>query len=254
MAPRPFISLLAALCTVSVGIVSQGVRAEDPFAALPLEVVATTPTDLLKGEDFSLSRGQALQVVFSRPVIRIGADWEDNSSIPQPLLITVKNSAAAISSIASQRWVTTFILRLDPLPEHGTQWPTDLQLGLAWNRSLQTWDGARMSDDHKNSLKVRSHLCECGVHNLFICQVVSQHGMAESEHVLSHARDRIIRIFYRYEPGVSHRPIVHSSVHHLRTSVAHQQAIVHAGCECDHKVTDNVSGIGRVCSSCQCNQ
>ena len=129
-----------------------GARAADPFAALPFEVVATTPAELLRGEDFILQRGQALQVVFSRPVIAVGSDWD--SETPEPFTISIKNSAAPFSTIASQRFVTTYILRLDPLPEHDGLWPTDLQLALQWNRDLKTWDGAEMSAEHKRALKV----------------------------------------------------------------------------------------------------
>lgn len=140
--------------------------ANDPFAALPFEVVSTTPAALLDGVDFTLPRSQPIQIVFSRPVIAIGDDW-DSSDTPSPFSITRSGSRASIDSIASQRWVTTYILRLDPLPEHDGLWPTDLQMILYWNRDIQTWDGATMSEDHKSALQV---CCEsvsaCGVVNL----------------------------------------------------------------------------------------
>jgi hypothetical protein len=152
---RPFTPFHAALHLI-VGLfccaIHDALAANDPFSALPFEVVATTPSALLNGNGFTLQRGQALQIVFSRPVIPIGSDWD--SVTPQPFSINVKNSAADISSIASQRWVTTYIFRLDPLPEHESLWPTNLELLISWNRALETWDGASMSPEHKASLKV----------------------------------------------------------------------------------------------------
>lgn len=155
MAVPRLISTVLFLVVAALFCADHGARAADPFAALPFEVVATTPAELLRGEDFILQRGQALQVVFSRPVRAI-ADWDTESQTPdhEPFSISIKNSAAPFSTIASQRFVTTYILRIDPLPEHDGLWPTDLQLALQWNRDLKTWDGAEMSAEHKRALKV----------------------------------------------------------------------------------------------------
>jgi hypothetical protein len=156
------VSFRAALHVIVVGLFCCGghnvLAANDPFAALPFEVVATTPRTLLDGKDFTSQRGQALQIVFSRPVISIGSDWDSTTS--QPFSVAVKNSATNISSIASQRWVTTYIFRLDPLPDHESLWPTNLELLFSWNRALKTWVGVSMSAEHQTSLKVSGrHVC-----------------------------------------------------------------------------------------------
>ena len=148
--------LIAALC-----LADHEALAADPFAALPFEVVATTPAALSDGESFVLQRDQALQVVFSRPVIAIGSDWDKET--PEAFSISVKNSAAPFSTIASQRFITSYILQRHPLPEHDSLWPTDLQLSLEWNRDLKTWDGAEMSAEHKKALKV-SCSCYCSLY------------------------------------------------------------------------------------------
>ncbi|KAF8063719.1 hypothetical protein HT031_003574 [Scenedesmus sp. PABB004] len=143
-------------------------------AALPLRVVATTPTELgvhrpgappvqLQGRQALTVRGAAArgaacaagqgwsgtaraaprtharraaaQAVFSRPVIALGSDFGSDSALP-PSLVPFSLTCGSVPG--RLRWVTTSIARWDP----AIDWPTDLDCALAWNAALETFDGA----------------------------------------------------------------------------------------------------------------
>ncbi|KAG1668837.1 hypothetical protein FOA52_004932 [Chlamydomonas sp. UWO 241] len=106
--------------------------------SLPLKVVVTTPVEILSapaGQKVRLVGSQALQAVFSRPVIALGSDFgaEDNYGGKVPFNLTC-------NAPGRFRWVTTTIARFDPTQD----WPTDLDCTLVWNTNLTTHDGVAL--------------------------------------------------------------------------------------------------------------
>ena len=141
-----FLLLLA--CVGHLRCVAQngdGSAPADSFAVLPLEVVAAIPSTLLGSGDSAIQiRGAAaLQVVFSQPVIRLGADF-GSESINAPFSVEFIDGSPLLGEGLLQRWVTTYIWRIDP-PDLG--WPTDADLTLKWNQMLTSWTGAELVTD-----------------------------------------------------------------------------------------------------------
>ncbi|KAG1668836.1 hypothetical protein FOA52_004931 [Chlamydomonas sp. UWO 241] len=106
--------------------------------SLPLKVVVTTPVEILSapaGQKVRLVGSQALQAVFSRPIIALGSDFgaEDNYGGKVPFNLTC-------NAPGRFRWVTTTIARFDPTQD----WPTDLDCTLVWNTNLTTHDGVAL--------------------------------------------------------------------------------------------------------------
>ncbi|KAG2426455.1 hypothetical protein HXX76_011686 [Chlamydomonas incerta] len=77
---------------------------------------------------------QAIQVVFSRPVIALGSDFGDGAAAKQ---VPFRLSCGVPGSF---RWVSTTTGRWDP----AVDWPPDLTCSLRWNTSLRSYDGARL--------------------------------------------------------------------------------------------------------------
>jgi hypothetical protein len=130
------------------------------LSGLPLKVVTATPALLLeppKSGKVLLRGAQTIQIVFSRPVIALGADF-GGSVPPGQLPFTLSgggdNSTGGLQTLpfGRFRWVTTYIARFDPIDG---AWPTDLALSLIWNRQLTTWDGVTLSG--AGMLQVRPH-------------------------------------------------------------------------------------------------
>ncbi|KAG2447325.1 hypothetical protein HYH02_007655 [Chlamydomonas schloesseri] len=110
---------------------------------LPLRVVLTAPLELARPRDDGSGGGggavqvqgrQALTVVFTRPVIALGADFglspeQADKMAPFRLLNCPVPGKA--------RWVTTTIYRFDP----DLHWPSDLDCELTWNTRLVSYDG-----------------------------------------------------------------------------------------------------------------
>lgn len=115
------------------------------FDLLPLEVVAAIPSTLLASDSapVEIQDAAALQVVFSQPIIRLGADFS-SESINAPFTVEFIDGSPLLGEGLLQRWVTTFIWRIDP-PDLG--WPTDADLTLTWNPTLTTWTGAELVTD-----------------------------------------------------------------------------------------------------------
>ncbi|KAG2452414.1 hypothetical protein HYH02_002657 [Chlamydomonas schloesseri] len=80
---------------------------------------------------------QAIQVVFSRPVIALGSDFGDGAAAKQ---VPFRLSCGVPGRF---RWVSTTTARWDP----DVDWPPDLSCGLRWNTSLRAYDGARLALD-----------------------------------------------------------------------------------------------------------
>eukprot|EP00892_Ulva_mutabilis_P003496 jgi/Ulvmu1/1518/UM011_0248.1 len=122
-----------------------GGAASQSFDLLPLEVVAAIPSTLLASGDTAIQiRGAAaLQVVFSQPIIRLGADF-GSESINAPFTVEFVDGSPLLGEGLLQRWVTTYIWRIDP-PDLG--WPTDADLTLKWNQMLTSWTGAELVTD-----------------------------------------------------------------------------------------------------------
>lgn len=81
------------------------------------------------------------QVVFSRPVIALGADF--GAAAPPPSLVPFTLDGCRGVDGGRGRWVTTSIYRYDP--EASSGWPSDLDCSFKWNPSLQAYDGAPLA-------------------------------------------------------------------------------------------------------------
>ncbi|KAG2447335.1 hypothetical protein HYH02_007664 [Chlamydomonas schloesseri] len=103
--------------------------------SLPLNIVVTTPVELSSSDSSSvgLYGRQALQAVFSRPVIALGSDFGTPAS-EQKLPFRLLNCPVP----GKVRWVTTTIARFDA----DVDWPTDLDCELSWTSDLTSYDGA----------------------------------------------------------------------------------------------------------------
>jgi len=112
--------------------------------ALPLRVDFATPALLAAdGAPVTLSGSDAIQVVFSRPVIALGSDFGLASAVPFTLSPPVEGAF---------RWVTSYVVRFDPA---GT-WGSDLNLTLSWDLDLRSWDGIPLLPA---GLQVRARVC-----------------------------------------------------------------------------------------------
>ncbi|KAF5837388.1 hypothetical protein DUNSADRAFT_4436 [Dunaliella salina] len=101
--------------------------------ALKLKPLVTTPSGLLTKETVPVEAQQALQVVFSRPVIPLGADFgkEDAYGGKVPFSLSCSKLPGRF------RWATTNIARFDP----DSSWPTDLDCTFSFNSNLTSFDG-----------------------------------------------------------------------------------------------------------------
>mmetsp|Transcript_14647 Transcript_14647/g.36469 ORF Transcript_14647/g.36469 Transcript_14647/m.36469 type:complete len:2268 (-) Transcript_14647:639-7442(-) len=110
--------------------------------ALPLKPLVTTPAELLQatGAPIQVAGRQALQVVFSRPVIALGGDYGREDSYGGALPFSLACAGGAAVPPGKFRWVTTTIARWDP----DVDWPTDLACTFAFNTSLVAYDGATL--------------------------------------------------------------------------------------------------------------
>lgn len=130
-------------CKAQIGD-QDGSSSAEGLDLLPLEVVAAIPSTLLASAAGSapieIRDAAALQVVFSQPVIRLGADF-GSEDINAPFAVEFIDGSPLLGEGLLQRWVTTYIWRIDP-PDLG--WPTDADLALKWNSMLQTWTGAEL--------------------------------------------------------------------------------------------------------------
>lgn len=114
---------------------------------LPLKILATTPSGLLTtamDTVVAVEGTQALSVIFSRPLIPFGADFDNSTAAAAPFLLTPPVDGHF-------RWVTTYIARFDP----ATAWQPDLRLNLTWAQNLTTWDGVPWDSEQAADTKVR---------------------------------------------------------------------------------------------------
>eukprot|EP00124_Ichthyophonus_hoferi_P000203 Ihof_evm10s7 gene=Ihof_evmTU10s7 len=106
---------------------------------LPLKVSAIVPTD--KGI-YKLENQQDVVVVFNRPVIALGSDF-NNKLTQAPFSLVCKNMENKDCVNGTLRWVTTSTARFTPRGK----WQTDLRLVLTINPKLVTYDGVTLSPD-----------------------------------------------------------------------------------------------------------
>uniref|UniRef100_A0A7S3VJT0 Alpha-2-macroglobulin domain-containing protein n=1 Tax=Dunaliella tertiolecta TaxID=3047 RepID=A0A7S3VJT0_DUNTE len=104
--------------------------------ALKLKPLVSSPVELLNcavKDTVPVEGQQALTVVFSRPVIALGADFgkEDTYGGKIPFSLSCSKLPGRF------RWVTTNIARFDP----ETSWPTDLDCTFSFNSNLTSFDG-----------------------------------------------------------------------------------------------------------------
>eukprot|EP00878_Enallax_costatus_P008876 GHUV01009278.1.p1 GENE.GHUV01009278.1~~GHUV01009278.1.p1 ORF type:complete len:812 (+),score=180.05 GHUV01009278.1:182-2617(+) len=116
---------------------------------LPLQVVLTTPTQLLDNTtaEIQVTEGQAFQAVFSRPVIALGSDFGVAEPPKSLVPFTITCPVPGLF-----RWVTTNIARWDPT----IQWPTDLDCKFEWNTALKSFDGAPLVLSGPKSITIKS--------------------------------------------------------------------------------------------------
>eukprot|EP00210_Caulerpa_lentillifera_P004932 g4706.t1 len=114
---------------------------------LPLEIVTTTPSTLRQGKTTTVRDKQTITVVFSRPVIALGADFGEeelpDDLVPFTLEPTVQGKL---------RWVTTYIARFDS----DDDLPYDSEIQLKWNLKLTTYDGVRLTAPAKTQVTLRT--------------------------------------------------------------------------------------------------
>ncbi|GMH34410.1 hypothetical protein BSKO_02244 [Bryopsis sp. KO-2023] len=111
--------------------------------AVPLNVIATTPTDLMTTEEPLIFSGAATITVCASEtherwrqrrtsVIALGSDF-GGKDLPENLVpFFISQPELAVGRF---RWVTTSIARWDPV----NSWPPDARVTLQWNRDLKTY-------------------------------------------------------------------------------------------------------------------
>ncbi|GIM02181.1 hypothetical protein Vretimale_7087 [Volvox reticuliferus] len=102
------------------------------MGSLPLSITVTSPVGLVLGRPCSMSGSQDITVVFSRPVIALGSDFENDGNVKKVVPFQL-----SCNWPGTFRWVTTSIARYDP----SESWPSDLQCDVIWNTALRTYDG-----------------------------------------------------------------------------------------------------------------
>eukprot|EP00198_Chlamydomonas_reinhardtii_P005013 XP_001694349.1 predicted protein [Chlamydomonas reinhardtii] len=141
MSPTFGVALTLAITLLCGPIANAKPKSARVFLAkeLPLTVVLTTPSEVMvnSSEPVRLYNRQAIQVVFSRPVIALGSDFGDGAAAKQ---VPFRLSCGVPGSF---RWVSTTAGRWDP----ALDWPPDLSCSLRWNTSLRSYDGARLMLD-----------------------------------------------------------------------------------------------------------
>ncbi|GLI63593.1 hypothetical protein VaNZ11_006598 [Volvox africanus] len=116
------------------------------MGSLPLNITVTSPVGLALGWNAWVSNLQDITVVFSRPVIALGQDFENDGNVKKVVPFRL-----SCNWPGKLRWVTTSIARYDP----SEPWPSNLQCFVLWNTALKTFDGVPLQ---LGSIPVKSRL------------------------------------------------------------------------------------------------
>ncbi|KAF5827878.1 hypothetical protein DUNSADRAFT_18596 [Dunaliella salina] len=113
-----------------------------PITSTPRELLSNdnVPGDMILGELNQLYGKQALQVVFSRPIIALGSDFGDVDAYAQaPFTLSCNKEEKASFRF---RWVTTSIARIDPV----NMWPKcDLRCTFSFKQNFTSYDGVLLN-------------------------------------------------------------------------------------------------------------
>ncbi|GIL68720.1 hypothetical protein Vafri_21968 [Volvox africanus] len=102
------------------------------MGSMPLNITVTSPIGLALGSNAWVYGEEDITVVFSRPVIALGQDFENDGNIKKVVPFRL-----SCNWPGKLRWVTTSIARYDP----SEPWPSGLECNLIWNTALKTFDG-----------------------------------------------------------------------------------------------------------------
>jgi hypothetical protein len=107
-----------------------------------LSVISINPFPPLESLDrttATVTKSDAITIIFSKAVIPLGRDFGRESETPQHVSLRCPTEQPA----GHWRWVTTYILRFDPA---GLEWPSDLTCTLTLSKSMSTFTADTLAE------------------------------------------------------------------------------------------------------------